>query len=72
MAACTVHYNLDFRLCIRYLDGEYIVKWYGVEGICGAVKGLVSDTELNHMRIILDSGCPAKFNWEEPAENKVC
>ena len=34
------------------------------------MKGFVSDTDLDHMRRILDSGCPAKFNWEEPAENK--
>ena len=26
LAACAVHYNLDFGLCIRYLDGEYTAK----------------------------------------------
>ena len=70
LAACAVHYTLDFGLCIRYLDGEYTAKWRDVEGIIWAVKGLVSHTDLNHMRRILDSGCPANCNWEEPAENK--
>ena len=70
LAACAVHYNLDFGLCIRYLDGEYTAKWRDVESILGAVKGLVSHTDLDHMRRILDSGCPANFNWEESTENK--
>ena len=30
----------------------------------------MSDTDLEHMQRILDSGCPAEFNWEEPAQNK--
>ena len=52
------------------MDGEYTVKGRDAEGIIGDVKYVVSDTYLNHLRRILDSGCPAKFNWEEPAENK--
>ena len=70
LAACAVHYNLDFELCIRYLDREYTAKWRDVEGTIETVKGLVSDTDLDHMRRTLDRGCPAKFNWEEPLENK--
>ena len=70
LSACAVHYNLDFGLCIRYLDGKYTTKKHDVEGINGAMKGLVSDTDLDHIHIILDGECPAKFNWEEPAENK--
>ena len=30
----------------------------------------MSHTDLDHMRRILDSGCPTDFNWEEPTENK--
>ena len=52
------------------MDEEYTAKWRDVKGIIGAVKGLVSETDLDHMCIILDSGCPTKFNWKEPTQNK--
>ena len=34
------------------------------------MRGLDSEVDLDPMRRILDHGCPAEFNWEEPAENK--
>ena len=70
LAAYATQDNLDCGLCIRYLDGEYTSTLRDVEGIIGGMKGLVSDTDLNHMHIILDSGCPSEFNWEESAKNK--
>ena len=36
----------------------------------GAVKDLVSESDPGHINRILILGCPAEFNWEEPAENK--
>ena len=47
-----------------------MAKWRDIEGIVGAAEGLVSDINLQHIRRILTSGCPAEFNWEESAENK--
>jgi hypothetical protein len=70
LAACAVRYDLDFGLCARYLGGEYTAKWRDVEATRGAVRGLVSEVDLDHMRCILGHGCPAKFNWEESAKNK--
>ena len=55
LAACAVHYNLDLGLCVRYLGGEYTTKWRDIETIFGAVEGLVSDTDLEHMHILVDS-----------------
>ena len=52
------------------MDEKYTAKWHDVEDIIGAVKGLVFDTDLDHMHIVLYSGCPTNFNWEEPAKNK--
>ena len=62
LIACAAHYDLDFGLCARYLGGEYTAKWRDVESIPGAVTGLVSDVDLDHMRRILDHRCPAEFN----------
>ena len=52
------------------MGGEYTAKWRDIDSIIGAVKGLVSPEDLKHMHRILDSGCPAKFIWEESADNK--
>ena len=68
--ACLIHYNMDPGLVARYVRGEYLAKWRDTEAIIAAVQGLISDEDVAHMRRILDVGCPAKFNWEEPAENK--
>ena len=70
LTACAVYYNLDFGSLVTYLAGEYMAKWRDIEGIVGTVKGLVSDIDLQHIRCILTSGCPAEFNWEESAWNK--
>ena len=47
-----------------------MVKRRDIKGIMGAVKGLVSDTDLGHIHRIPTLGCPAEFNLEEPAENQ--
>ena len=70
LTALAVYYNLDFGLVVRYLAGEYMTKWRDIDVIVGAVEGLVSDIDLQHICRILTSGCPAEFNWEELAENK--
>jgi hypothetical protein len=57
-------------LCVRYWGGEYTAKWRDIESIIGSRTGLVSSTDLNHIHRIIDSGCPAEFNWEEPVKNK--
>ena len=50
LAACAVHYDLYFGLVVRYLDGEYLARWRDIEAIIGAAEGLVSNTDLRHMR----------------------
>lgn len=70
LAACAVHYNLDFGLVTRFLGGEYTARWRDTEAILNLVRGLISDDDLGHMRRILTIGCPASFNWEESAINK--
>lgn len=70
MAACAVHYSLDFGLVVRFLGNEYTAKWRDADEIVSHVEGLVSTSDLVHMQRILTVGCPAEFNWEEPAANK--
>ena len=71
--ACAIHYGNDLGLVARYLDmetGEITGAWRNVQGILGAAAGLVTTAILSAMERILTRGCPAYFNWEEPAENK--
>ena len=70
LAACAVHYNLDFGLVTRYLGSEYTAKWRDVDTILTAVEDVVSEEDFEHMKRILTVGCPAEFNWEEPLTNK--
>lgn len=71
MAACAVHYNMDFGLVTRYLSGEYTAEWRDAEEIIAALPVDVSDEDRDHIRRIINRGVPAEFNWEEPAENKA-
>ena len=66
LATCTVHYDLDIGLIVRYVGGEYTAKWRDVESIIGAVEGLVSKADIEHTKHFLETGCPASLNWEEP------
>ena len=70
LAACAVHYNLDFGLVTRYLGGEYMALHRDPSAIINRVRGLISDDDLNHIHRVLTIGCPAHFNYEESAANK--
>ena len=70
MAACAVHYDLDFSLVLRYLSGEYTGEWRDVEEIVRTVSPYVSESDAQHIRRILETGCPFEFNWEQTTENK--
>ena len=70
MAACAVHYNLNMGLVVRYLGGEYTASWRDVGSILQAVEGLVSRSDADHIKRILERGSPETFNWEEPKANQ--
>ena len=70
MAACAVHYDLDFGLVLRFLAGEYTAEWRGVEAVITAVEPHVSKSDKEHVFQILTNGCPTKLVWEETAQNK--
>ena len=39
MAACAVHYDLDFGLVLRFLAGEYTAEWRDFEAVLGNTTG---------------------------------
>ena len=73
MDAAAVYYNADFGCVLRWLGGKKLAAERNEDNCVGAVAApYVSEEDLEHIRRILDpsQGCPAEFNWEEPAENK--
>ena len=70
MTACAVYYNLDIGLVVRYLGGEYTASWRNIPEILAAAEPYLSDEVYNHLHRVLTTGCPANFNWNEPASNK--
>lgn len=70
MAACDVHYDLEFGLVLHFLSGEYIVAWCDLDGIMEAAAGHVSISNKAQILRILTIGCPANLAWEEKASNK--
>ena len=71
LAACAVHYGLDFGLVVRYLAGEYTAAHRDVPSILAAVRDHVPPHVLQHMGRILTTGCPSRLNWFETASNKA-
>ena len=69
MVACTVHYDLDFGLVMRF-GGEYTDEWRDVDAILTSIEPYVSEDDNEHIRRILMKRCLAKCVWEEPAKNK--
>ena len=70
LAACAVHYNLDFGLVTRYLGGEYTATHRDAHAIINQVRGLISNEDLSHIERIITVGCPSYFNYEESDKNK--
>ena len=70
LTACTVHYDLDFGLVLRYLSGEYTAEWRNIDEILSPSKLHVTHGVLNQMERILTTGCPLYLKWEEEAANK--
>ena len=70
MAACAVHYDLDFGLVLRYLAGEYTVEWRNAEQVIAAVEPHVSKSDKEHIFRILTTNYPTKMVWEETSQNK--
>ena len=70
MNAMAVHYDLNFGLVMRAMGGETTASWRNVKEVLNSCRAHVSEQDLEDIERILTKGCPAEFNWEEPAENK--
>ena len=68
--ACAIHYGLHTGMVIRYLKGEYVGESRDAERILAAVSPHISEADCNHIRRIINQGCPSYLDFEEDYDNK--
>ena len=70
LSAASVYYNLNFGLVACMLGVEVFGDHRDVKDICERARLVSSESDVKHIKRILTDGCPAKFDYEEPVENK--
>ena len=68
--ACAIHYGLHTGMVIRYLKGEYVGESRDADKILSAVSPYINEDDCNHIRRIIDQGCPSYLDFEEDYDNK--
>jgi len=57
-------------MVIRYLKGEYVGESRDADKILSAVSPYINEDDCNHIRRIIDQGCPSYLDFEEDYDNK--
>ena len=71
LEACSVHYNLDFGLVVRYLGGEYTAEHRDVDALEREVSPHIPPADMAQIRRILTKGCPHTLDFEMKHEDKM-
>lgn len=71
LTACAVHYGLDFGRVVRYLNNEYTGMHRDLPKLESEIGPHIDPDDMNHIRRILSSGCPAQLKYELPREHKM-
>ena len=56
MAACAIHYGLDFGLVTRYLVGEYTGAERNVEATLAEIGPHIDPSDFDHIKRVLMQG----------------
>jgi hypothetical protein len=67
---CSIHYKLNMGMVIQYLKGEYVGESRDANTILSVVLLLISDKDYEHIKQIINQGCPSHFDFEEGYKNK--
>ena len=57
-------------MVIRYLKGEYVGESWDAEKILVAVSPYISEVDCEHIKRIINQGCPSHLDFEEDYDNK--
>jgi hypothetical protein len=68
--ACTIHYEFNTGMVVRYLKGEYIGESRNSKRILEKVSPYIDEVDCEHIKRIIDQGCPSHLDFEEEYDNK--
>ncbi len=68
--ACAIHYGLNTGMVVRYLKGEYVGESRNSKRILDEVSPYIDEVDCEHIKRIIDHGCPSYLDFEEEYENK--
>jgi hypothetical protein len=68
--ASSIHYGLNTGMVIRYLKGEYVRESRDANAILATVSPHINDGDCQHIKRIINQGCPSNHDFEEEYENK--
>jgi hypothetical protein len=67
---CTIHYGLHVGMVIRYIKGAYVSESRDADAILKVVSPYIKDEDCNHIKCIINQGCPPYLDFEEDYDNK--
>jgi hypothetical protein len=68
--ACAIHYGLNPGMVIRFLMGEYVGETRDSATILAKVSPYINKEDSEHIKRIIDQGCPSHLHFEQEYENK--
>ncbi len=68
--AWAIHYGLNVGIVICYLKGKYVGESRDADAILSEVCPHISNKDCEHIKQIIDQGCPSHLDFEEDYENK--
>ena len=68
--AAMIQFGMDPGMLVRYMSGEYTGATRNVEQVERDIGQYIEQDDMDHIKRILTSGCPAQLVFEEEAENK--
>jgi hypothetical protein len=68
--ACVIHYGLNTGMVVRYLKGKYVGESRDADAITKKVSPYIDDVNCEHIKQVINLGCPSHINFEEDYNNK--
>jgi hypothetical protein len=68
--ACAIHYGLNTGMVVRYLKGEYVGESRNSTRILEKVSPYIDEVDCEHIKRIINQGCPSHIDFEENYDNK--
>jgi hypothetical protein len=68
--ACAIHYGLNTGMVIHYIKGDYVGESRNADAILASVSPHINDKDCQHIKWIIDLGCPSQLNFQEEYKNK--